>query len=318
MSGPVTEAEAPADEADCSHPEHACMEVDDSRESQVGRFTVRRALPRRGRRTVGAWCFADHMGPADVTENSGLDVGPHPHVGLQTVTWLIDGEVLHRDSLGSEQVIKPGQLNLMTSGGGITHSEEATGHYRGTLEGIQLWVALPEGTRHGEGGFEHHAELPQADVTGGVATLLLGTLPDLLGGATLESPARSDTPLVGVDLDLHASTTVPLLPEWEYAMVVLEGELAVNGQPLGPGKLGYLGQDRDELGIEVREPTRVVLLGGEPFPEPIIMWWNFVARTQQEVEDAWRSWQADDDRFGRVSSPLERIPAKPPWWVKDA
>jgi quercetin 2,3-dioxygenase len=310
MSGPVTEADAPTDAAEGSHPEHACMEISESHESQVGRFTVRRALPRRGRRTVGAWCFADHMGPADVTEESGLDVGPHPHIGLQTVTWLTDGEVLHRDSLGSEQVIEPGQLNLMTSGGGITHSEEATGHYRGTLEGIQLWVALPEETRHGEGGFEHHEGLPQVDVDGGVATVLLGDF------AERQSPARRDTPLVGVELDLHASTTVPLRPDWEYALVVLQGELAVNGQPLGPGRLGYLGEDRAELPVEVREPTRVVLLGGEPFPEPVLMWWNFVARTQQEVEDAWRAWQADDaDRYGRVRSPLDRIPAKPPWWL---
>ena len=310
MSGPVTEAEAPADEADCSHPEHACMQISDSKESQVGRFTVRRALPKRGRRTVGAWCFADHMGPADVTEGSGLDVGPHPHIGLQTVTWLTDGEVLHRDSLGSEQVIKPGQLNLMTSGAGITHSEEATGHYRGTLEGIQLWVALPEETRHGDGGFEHLDDLPRADIDGGVATVLLGSLGEQ------QSPARTDTPLVGVDLDLHGATSLPLRPDWEYALVVLEGELAVGGQPLVPGKLGYLGEDRDELAIDVREPTRAILLGGEPFPEPIIMWWNFVARTQDEVEAAWRAWQAEDaDRYGRVDSPLDRIPAKPPWWV---
>jgi redox-sensitive bicupin YhaK (pirin superfamily) len=312
MSGPVTETDAPSDTADASRPGHACMEVSDSHEAVVGRFQVRRALPRRGRRTVGAWCFADHMGPADVTENSGLDVGPHPHIGLQTVTWLTDGEVLHRDSLGSEQVIEPGQLNLMTSGEGITHSEEATGHYRGTLEGIQLWVALPEGTRHRAGGFEHHAELPRQDVDGGVATVLLGEL----GG--VHSPARHDTPLVGVDIDLRGPTTLPLHPEWEYALVVLEGALAVNGQPLRPGKLGYLGEGRDELPVEIREPTRAVLLGGEPFGEPVIMWWNFVAREREELEAAWRAWQAEDaDRFGRVASPLARIPAKAPWWLQE-
>ncbi len=312
MSGPVTEADAPADTAEASSPRTACMEISDSHKAVVGEITVRRALPRRGRRTVGAWCFADHMGPADVTENSGLDVGPHPHIGLQTVTWLTDGEVLHRDSLGSEQVIRPGQLNLMTSGGGITHSEEATGHYRGTLEGIQLWVALPDGTRHGDGGFEHHADLPRQEVAGGVATVLLGELGELT------SPARHDTPLVGVDLDLHASTTVPLHADWEYALVVLEGSLAVNGQPLHPGKLGYLGQDRDELPVEVREPTRAVLLGGEPFADPIIMWWNFVAREREEIEAAYRAWQAEDaDRFGRVASPLARIPAKAPWWLRE-
>jgi len=191
MSGPVTALDAPPTVADCSHPSAPCVELSDSRDEQVGKIRVRRALPRKGRRTVGAWCFADHMGPADVTENSGLDVGPHPHIGLQTVTWLTDGQVLHRDSLGSEQVIKPGQLNLMTSGSAVTHAEEATGHYRGTLEGIQLWVALPEASRHGAASFEHHADLPQTDLEGTVATVLVGAFADL------SSPARHDTPWSG-------------------------------------------------------------------------------------------------------------------------
>jgi quercetin 2,3-dioxygenase len=308
MSGPVTEEDAPAAEADASHPIPACVETTDSHEAMVGRFRVRRALPRRGRRTVGAWCFADHMGPADVTEDAGLDVGPHPHIGLQTVTWLTDGQVLHRDSLGTEQVIAPGQLNLMTSGGGLSHSEEATGHYRGTLEGIQLWVALPEGSRHGPGAFEHHAELPQAELDGAVATVLLGDF------AEQRSPARHDSPLVGVDLQLHGDTTVPLQPDWEHALVVLEGALGIDGQRLPPGKLGYLGQGRDELRLEVREPTQALLLGGEPFADPIVMWWNFVARSREEIDAAYTSWERQDDRFGRLDSPLPRIPATPPWW----
>src|SRR4051795_771684 len=221
MSGPVAELDAPTTLADCGHPTAPCVRVNDSREERLGRVRVRRALPRKGRRTVGAWCFADHMGPADVSENSGLDIGPHPHIGLQTVTWLTDGQVLHRDSLGSEQVIKPGQLNLMTSAGAVSHAEEATGHYRGTLEGIQLWVALPEATRHGAAAFEHHATLPQDELDGAVATVLVGAF------GNLASPARHDTPLVGVDLNLHGSTTVPLNPAWEYALVVMEGELAI-------------------------------------------------------------------------------------------
>jgi quercetin 2,3-dioxygenase len=235
MSGPVTAFDAPPTVADCSHPSAPCVEVSDSRDDQVGRIRVRRALPRKGRRTVGAWCFADHMGPADVTENSGLDVGPHPHIGLQTVTWLTDGEVLHRDSLGSEQVIKPGQLNLMTSGHAVAHAEEATGHYRGILEGIQLWVALPDDTRHGTAAFEHHAELPRGEVDSTVATVLVGDF------AGLSSPARHDTPLVGVDLALQQPTTVPLRPDFEYAVVVLEGAVGIDGRPLSPGRLGYLG-----------------------------------------------------------------------------
>jgi quercetin 2,3-dioxygenase len=308
MSGPVTASDAPPTVADCGHASAPCVEITDSRDEQVGDIRVRRALPRKGRRMVGAWCFADHMGPADVTENSGLDVGPHPHIGLQTVTWLTDGQALHRDSLGSEQVIKPGELNLMTSGGAVSHAEEATGHYRGTLEGIQLWVALPEATRHGAAAFEHHTELPQTELDGAVATVLVGDFGDLV------SPARHDTPLVGVDLDLHSSTTLPLDPAWEYALVVLEGSLGLDAQPLPPGKLGYLGRGRDELRLDVSESTRAVLVGGEPFEDPIVMWWNFVARTRTEIDAAYASWAAQDDRFGRVRSHLPLIPAKAPFW----
>ncbi|GAB3118859.1 pirin family protein [Streptomyces calidiresistens] len=310
MSGPVSTVDAPDDRADTGHPAPPCLEVTEGREATVGGLRVRRSLPRRGRRTVGAWCFADHMGPADVTENGGPDIGPHPHIGLQTVTWLLDGQMLHRDSLGSEQVIKPGQLNLMTSGHAVSHAEEDTGHYRGVLEGIQLWTALPESTRHGAADFEHHTELPKADLDGGtgVATVLIGDFADLA------SPARHDTPLVGVDLDLRGPATVPLRPDWEYALVVLRGAVAVNGQPLEPGRLGYLGEGRDELPLEVREPTRVMLLGGEPFPEPIVMWWNFVGRDRAEIDAAYDSWARMDDRFGRVESSLPLIPAKPPHW----
>jgi redox-sensitive bicupin YhaK (pirin superfamily) len=307
MSGPVDTADTAA-RAGEDVPQPPCLEVSDSREATVGRFRVRRALPRRGRRTVGAWCFADHMGPADVTENSGLDVGPHPHIGLQTVTWLTDGEALHRDSLGSEQVIRPGELNLMTAGAAVAHAEEATGHYRGTLEGVQLWVALPDATRHGAAAFEHHADLPRGEVEGGEATVLVGEFGDLV------SPARHDTALVGVDLRLHAPTTLPLRAGFEYAVIVLEGAVGIDEKPLRPGHLGYLGRGRTELRLDVRDPASVLLLGGEPFEAPLLMWWNFVGRTREEIESAYLSWHAQDDRFGRVTSTLPRIPAKPPFW----
>src|SRR3954471_21461479 len=228
MSGPVTSVDAPPSVTDAGHPTAPCIEVSDSREALVGRMRVRRALPRRGRRTVGAWCFADHMGPADVTENSGLDVGSHPHIGLQTVTWLVDGQVLHRDSLGSERVIKPGQLNLMTAGNAVSHAEEATGHYRGTLQGIQLWVALPEATRHGAAAFEHHERLPRSDLDGAAATVLVGDFADVL------SPARHDTPLVGVDLAVHRPTTVALRADFEYAVVVIDGAGGIHGKTPHP------------------------------------------------------------------------------------
>ena len=310
MSGPVTTADAPPI-ADNGQVETSCVEVTDSHEAVVGRFHVRRALPRRGRRTVGAWCFADHMGPADVTENSGLDVGPHPHMGLQTVTWLLDGEALHRDSLGSEQLIAPGQLNLMTAGGGVAHAEEATGSYSGRLHGIQLWVAQPEETRHGDAAFEHHAELPQVDLGGGTATVLIGEL----GGGV--SPARRDTELVGVDLALGSGTDAVLAVrrDFEHALVVLDGAVTIGATTLTPGHLGYLGRDRDELPLRAEERSRVLLLGGVPFPEPILMFWNFVARDRTEMETAWRAWNDDTGRFGRVASSLSRIPSPDPYWL---
>jgi quercetin 2,3-dioxygenase len=313
MSGPVSTVDAPPTDALASAAKPACVEITPSRESVVGAMRVRRALPRIGRRTVGAWCFADHLGPELVTETRGLDIGPHPHTGLHTVTWLVAGEVLHRDSLGSEQVIRAGQLNLMTAGQGVTHSEEATGRYRGELHGVQLWVAQPEATRHGEAGFEHHATLPQVELGNAVATVLVG------GFAGAVSPARHDTPLVGVEVALWPGTGAwPLRPSFEHALVVVEGEVLVGEQVVRPGELAYLGQGRDELVWSAADPTRLLLLGGEPFDEPLLMWWNFVVRSRDELDAAYRQWEGGDPRFGRLRSPLARIPAPPPFWPRRA
>jgi redox-sensitive bicupin YhaK (pirin superfamily) len=250
------------------------------------------------------------MGPELVTETKGLDIGPHPHTGLQTVTWLVAGEVLHRDSLGSEQVIRAGQLNLMTAGEGVTHSEEATGRYRGQLHGVQLWVAQPEATRHGPAAFEHHAALPQVELDTAVATVLVGSF------AGAASPARRDTELVGVDAAMGPGTGAwPLRPSFEHALVVLEGEVLAGEQVVRPGQLAYLGQGRDQLVLSAADPARVLLLGGTPFPEPLLMWWNFVVRDRDELDRAYRHWQADDPRFGRLRSPLARIPAPKPFWA---
>jgi hypothetical protein len=287
------------------------IEVLDSRETEVGAMRVRRALPRRAHRTVGPWCFADHMGPAAVTEEHGLDIGPHPHIGLQTVTWLVAGEALHRDRLGSEQLLRPGQLNLMTAGRGVAHAEEATGSYRGPLHGIQLWVAQPEATRDGVPAFEHYAELPRRELDGALATVLVGDL----DGTT--SPARRDTEHVGLELDARPGpTTVPLRREHEHALVVLDGALRVDGAVVEPGHLAYVGTGRDELRVEAASPTRAMLLGGEPFPTPILMWWNFVARDASEMRRARAAWEDGDDRFGAVASALARIPAPAPSWSR--
>jgi quercetin 2,3-dioxygenase len=310
MSGPVSTVDAPPAETRAGAARPACVEITPSREASVGAMPVRRALPRRERRTVGAWCFADHMGPELVTETQGLDIGPHPHTGLHTVTWLVAGEVLHRDSLGSEQVIRAGQLNLMTAGDGVTHSEEATGHYRGQLHGMQLWIAQPEATRRGPAAFEHHAELPRVELDNAVATVLVGSF------AGAASPARRDTALVGVDAALEPGRGAwPLQPAFEYALVVLDGEVLVGDQVVRPGQLGYLGQGREEMALTATDPARVLLLGGEPFPEPILMWWNFVARSRDELDGAYRQWESGDPRFGRLRSPLARIPAPRPFWA---
>lgn len=286
------------------------LDLTDGRDARVGTIRVRRALPTTGRRTVGAWCFADHMGPATATETHGLDVGPHPHIGLQTVTWLVAGEVLHRDSLGSEQVISPGQLNLMTAGAGVSHSEEATGSYRGPLHGIQLWIAQPDATRNGAPAFEHHAELPRRDLSGATATVLVGRFD------TLDSPARHDSELIGVELAVRDATVVPLRADFEHALVVLEGTVAVGDQVVEPGRLAYLAPGVDELPLSVGDPARVMLLGGEPFGVRPVMWWNFVARTRAEIDAAYESWRTDDGRFGSVASPLARIDTPPPWWQR--
>ena len=311
MSGPVTAADATTDVAP-SAVEPPVVELTESRASQVGAFSVRRALPRRTRRTVGAWCFLDHMGPATVDEG-GLGVAPHPHIGLQTVTWLLAGEALHRDSLGTEQVIVPGQLNLMTAGGGVSHSEEGTGGYRGEVHGVQLWVAQPSLTRDGPPGFEHHADLPQVDLGRAVATVLVGQL------AGVSSRARRDTDHAGIDIDLRPGrTTIPLRADYEHALVVLAGAVVVDGAVVEPGRLAYLGLGRDEIALTAADPTRVLLVGGVPFDEPVLMWWNFVARTANEIVTAHRDWTAGGERFGRVDSCLPRIDVAPPPWSAPA
>lgn len=310
MSGPVDVTDTAAQpSAPASHSTAPTVEVVDGRSTRIGDLPVRRVLPRRSRRTVGAWCFADHMGPIAVDEFRTVDIGPHPHIGLHTVTWLVAGELLHRDSLGSEQEIRPGQLNLMTAGHGVAHAEESTNDYRGDLHGMQLWVAQPDGTRHGPPAFEHHAELPRVSLGAGEATVLVGEFDGV------RSPARADTPIVGLDAVLRPGASAwPLRPDFEYGVVVIDGAVAVGDTVLVPGQLGYLGLGRDEMTVTVTEDARMLLLGGEPFDEPVLVWWNYVARDRGEVDRAGQDWNAESERFGRVRTKLARIPSPvPPW-----
>ncbi len=284
------------------------IEVHPSHAAEVGGLPVRRALPWHGRRTVGAWCFVDHFGPVGADRAETMQVGPHPHIGLQTVTWLLEGEVLHTDSLGSEQLIRPGQLNLMTAGAGIAHAESAQQGGTGS-HGAQLWVALPDDTRGGPPAFEHHAELPRVELGGATATVLVGEL------AGVRSTARADTPLVGADIVVRPGRTVaPLQAGWEHAIVVLRGAVAVGERLLEPGSLAHLDVGREELVLEATDAARLLLLGGAPFGVEPLIWWNFVGRTRDEVARARDDWQAGRERFGSVRSHLERIPApEVPW-----
>ncbi|MFC7873224.1 pirin family protein [[Kitasatospora] papulosa] len=266
------------------------------RHVQLGESTeVRRLLPNLGRRMVGAWAFVDHYGPDDIADEPGMQVPPHPHMGLQTVSWLHEGEVLHRDSLGSLQQIRPRELGLMTSGRAISHSEESPKPHARFLHGAQLWVALPGSDRHVEPRFEHHTGLPAVTAPGLTATVILGEL----DGAA--SPGTAYTPIVGADLTLTAGAEarLPLDPDFEYAVLSMSGEAEIDGVPVLPGSMLYLGCGRTELPLRAASDAGLMLLGGEPFAEEIVMWWNFVGRSHEEIEQARQDWM-EGPRFGEV------------------
>jgi redox-sensitive bicupin YhaK (pirin superfamily) len=277
-------------------------------------MTVRRTLPQRQRSLIGAWCFVDHYGPDPVDDNGGMNVAPHPHTGLQTVSWLFEGEIEHRDSAGSHAMVRPGQVNLMTAGRGISHSEISTPGTR-TLHGAQLWVALPDADRHADPDFAHH-EPPQLTGDGWSARVFLGSL---LGDT---SPVSTYTPLLGAEILLDPDTRLPLDvdPAFEHGVLVDAGLVTVGETEAKPADLAYVptGSERLEL-RSYDEPARLLLLGGPPFDEPIVMWWNFVGRNHEEILGFREEWQKQivddalvDGRFGiPVDDPLPPIPAPP-------
>jgi redox-sensitive bicupin YhaK (pirin superfamily) len=293
-------------------PDEACddlVEVRESRVARIGAMGIVRALPTKGRRTIGAWCLLDVMQPGDALEPDPLEIGPHPHIGLSTVTWLLEGEALHSDSLGTHQLIEPGQLNLMSAGRGVAHAELSA--ERG-VRGIQMWVAQPDATRTGPPGFEHHAELPVADLGIGSARVFVGSLGDAV------SPARQDTGLVGADIELtRGSVTVEADPTFEYGIVPVDGRLKFNGAIVDEGWLGMITSPTEVLSIETEGSTRAILIGGQPLGWPLSMWWNFVGRTKDEITEAWRDWQAGNtDRYPEFDSILDRIDAPTPPWIR--
>ena len=282
---------------------------------------VTRLLPQRQRRTVGAWCFVDHYGPDDVSGGDGMQVAPHPHTGLQTVSWLLDGAIRHRDTLGSDVLLRPGALGLMTAGRGIAHSERSPDDRPRLLHGVQLWVALPEGDRDGDPAFAlHDDDLATLPLEGGSVRVFVGSL----GGAS--SPAGTRTPLLGAEvrLDPAASVTLPLPAAHEHALVVVEGTVTVDASPVQPGALAYLGTGRETLALSSADGGVALLLGGEPFEEELVMWWNFLGRSQAEIEGFRHAWNEDgtdaDGLFGPVEGadsdrmlapPLPGVPLKP-------
>ncbi len=273
---------------------------------------MRRLLPNLGRRMVGAWAFVDHYGPDDIADEPGMQVPPHPHMGLQTVSWLHDGEVLHRDSLGSLQTVRPRELGLMTSGRAISHSEESPKPHARFLHGAQLWVALPDEHRHVEPHFQHHTDLPAVTAPGLTATVILGEL----DGAA--SPGTAYTPIVGADLALTegAEARLPLDPDFEYAVLSMSGEAEVDGVPVLPGSMLYLGCGRRELPLRALSDAGLMLLGGEPFEEEIVMFWNFIGRSGEEIAQARKEWE-EGSRFGEVQGydgarlPAPELPTTP-------
>ncbi|WP_425277259.1 pirin family protein [Segniliparus rugosus] len=259
-------------------------------------MTVRRTLPSRDRSLIGAWCFSDHYGPDDVRTTGGMDVPPHPHTGLQTVSWLFTGLIEHRDSTGVHAIVRPGELNLMTAGRGVSHTEVSTDDTV-VLHGLQLWIALPRGARGIPPGFDHYAP-PLVEFEGGQARVFLGSL---LGSA---SPVPTHTPLLGAELllDAGASARIAVDPAFEHGVLLDTEAAVVQGADLGWSELVYLGPGAESLAIA--NPTdrtaRLMLLGGVPFGEEIVMWWNFIGESHEEIAAFREQWQGHDARFGSV------------------
>ncbi|WP_242504063.1 pirin family protein [Promicromonospora panici] len=268
---------------------------------------VRRTISQRARTLIGAWCFADHYGPVEIPA-AGMDLPPHPHTGLQTVSWLFSGTIEHRDSLGTHSLIRPGELNLMTGGHGIAHSEVSTPDST-VLHGVQLWVALPDADREAGRDFQHHVPEP-VRMYGAELRVFLGSLE----GET--SPVRTFTRLLGAQLDLepHAAVTLSVDPGFEHGLLVDAGDVRLDGTAVQPGELGYVAPGVEALTVTNRSdgPARTILLGGPPFEEEIVMWWNFVVRDHEEILRARQDWEAASERFGSVEGYHgRRLPAPP-------
>ncbi|BBZ50325.1 pirin family protein [Mycobacterium heidelbergense] len=299
---------APAEVA-CSASRVSGTEVLHPREVPLGgprAIRVRRTLPQRQRSLIGAWCFLDHYGPV----SASMDVPPHPHTGLQTASWLFSGGVEHRDSAGVHALVRPGELNLMTAGAGICHSEVSVAS-NAVLHGVQLWVALPDSDRDTGRDFAHHVPAP-ISLHGAVARVFLGEL------AGDRSPVRTFTPLLGaqIDLDVNAELDIDVDPAFEHGVLCDLGPVEMRETTLAVADLGYQSPGNSSLHLRNAgdRPARVLLLGGIPFAERLVMWWNFVGRSHDDIVGYRQLWEDADDRFGAVQGyrgSVNRLPAPP-------
>jgi quercetin 2,3-dioxygenase len=280
-----------------------------ARRVPLGKTTeVARALPDRQIRMIGAWCFLDHYGPEDVSGSPGMQVWAHPHTGLQTVSWLFDGEIEHRDSLGSQAMVRPGELNIMTAGHGIVHSEISQPDKPPMLHGVQLWVALPHAVRDREPAFGSYTNLPDLMGPGMAGKVLIGEVD------RIRSPALAYSPLCGAELRLDPAADVLITVEesFEYGIFVVAGEVVAESTTVSVDQLLYLGDGRHRLRLRSPDGGRVIMLGGQPFAEDIVMWWNFIGRSHQEIVEFRSAWEQRDIRFPPVLSRSEKVMEAPP------
>jgi redox-sensitive bicupin YhaK (pirin superfamily) len=276
-----------------------------ARGRDLGGFEVRRILPAGGRQMVGPFIFFDHIGPADFAPGTGVAVRPHPHIGLATVTYLFEGELIHRDSLGFLQPIRPGDVNWMTAGRGIVHSERTDPQVRARgarLHGIQSWVALPRESEEIEPAFVHHphASLPAQERAGVRLRVIAGN------AFGLSSPVATCSATLYVDLHFDAGASVEITDEHEErALYVAEGELRIDDAQVPAGSMAVLDREA-RVQVSAAKPSRVMLLGGAPMEGPRHIWWNFVASSTERIEQAKQDWRSQ--RFGHVPGETEFIP----------
>jgi redox-sensitive bicupin YhaK (pirin superfamily) len=270
------------------------------------KLTVQRLIPQRGLRMVGPWCFVDHFGPLPIADYADFDIAPHPHCGLQTITWLFSGQLVHHDSLGYQQALRRDQLNLMTSGHGISHAEVADSQLSEPLHGLQLWSALPPSDAHTQPRFDHYPQLPKFTIGECTASLLVGSYrrEDHAQAKRFVSPALSFHPSIAMIISTPKATAIELQleREFEHALYVVSGRIDSVEQRVDQHQLLNLGSNRSAIAIELSADCKLLLIGGEAFAQPIRMWWNFVAADMQQLQQAQQQWNVGHARFGQVSS----------------